>query len=93
MRQQTAELRFVDEHADELAILRQMREHPLDHQDALETFRPDRDRQEDLGHPARADPIQQVVLPERLRTGENRRVSLGPHALHGRPISAEGPRF
>ena len=55
MRQQAAQLGLVDEHLDERAILRQMREHPLDHERALEAFRPHRHRAEHLRHPASAD--------------------------------------
>ena len=67
VRQQAAQLGLVDEHLNERAILREMREHPLDHQRALESLRAARDAREDLRHSAGADPIEKVVLPERLR--------------------------
>ena len=58
MRQQAAQLRLVDEHPDEGAILRQMREHPLDHQRALESLRAYRDREKHLRHAASADSVE-----------------------------------
>ena len=87
VREQAAELRLVDEHLDERAVLREVREHPLDHQRALESLRPERDREEHLRHPSHADPIEQIVLPERLRSGERTRLTADLHGDHRRPIS------
>ena len=58
MRQQAAQLGLVDEHPDERPILREVREHPLDHQRALESLRPYRDREEHLSHAAGADSVE-----------------------------------
>ena len=93
VRQQAAQLGLVDEHPHERPILRQMREHPLDHHRALETLRPHRDGEEHLRHAAGADSLEQVVLAERLRAGERRQISLSPHAHHRKTLSAGGLRL
>ena len=58
-------LRFIDEHLDEVAVLAHRREDPLDGDDLLETFDAVGLRFEDLGHPADTDSVEQKVFPER----------------------------
>ena len=59
--------RFVDEEADELIVLAQVVEDPLDDQDLLETADAVAARAVDLGHTARGDFLEEVVLPEDFR--------------------------
>jgi hypothetical protein len=58
------ELRFLDEHADELIVPAERRQDALDDETFLETFDALGRGEEDLGHPARADTIVKDVVPE-----------------------------
>ena len=53
--QRRGEPRFVDEHRDEAAVARELRQDPFDHDQLLEAFDPDRARQIELGHAADRD--------------------------------------
>src|SRR6185312_5637221 len=64
VRELPGDLRLVDEHLDEVAVLAHRREDPLDGDDLLEPFDAVALRFEDLGHPADADAIEQEVFPE-----------------------------
>jgi len=61
---------LVQEHLDELGVVRQVREDPLDHQVPLEALDARLPRQPHLGHPARGELLQQHVFPEGLLQGE-----------------------
>ena len=61
------ELRLLDEHADELFVLRDVREDPLDRDQPLEALDAKGLGPEHLGHAADVDPLEQVVLAERRR--------------------------
>jgi hypothetical protein len=58
------ELRLVDEHRDELLVLRDGGQDALDRDETLEARLSEGLRLEDLRHPPDGDPLQQVVLPE-----------------------------
>ena len=86
VRQHAAQLRLVDEHPDEGGILRQMREHPLDHQPcAGNPPAPVATARKTSAIPPSADPFEKVVLPERRGVGEGR-LSLGSHDIHRKLI-------
>ena len=59
VRELARDLRFIDEHLDEVAILAHRRQDPLDRDDLLETLDAVGLRFEDLGHAAHADAIEQ----------------------------------
>jgi hypothetical protein len=58
------DLRLVDEHLDELFVLRDVRKDPLHGHQPLEALHPVGLRPEDLGHAADIDALEQVVLAE-----------------------------
>ncbi len=58
------DLRLPDEHRHEPWIVRQIGEDPFDDEPFLEPLRPEASREEHLGHPARRDAIEQLVLSE-----------------------------
>ena len=62
--QLNADPRLVDEHRDELFVLRHRGEDLLDGEDALEPFDAEGLGDEDLGHAADVDPLEQQVLAE-----------------------------
>ena len=61
------ELRLVEEHLDELRVLRQVREDALDDQQLLEAHRPVGLGEEHLGHAAGGELAEQLVLPQSHR--------------------------
>ena len=61
VREVRADARLVQEHADELLLLREMREHALDRDELLEALESGALRAEDLGHTARGDPLEDLV--------------------------------
>ena len=62
-------LGLVDEHVDEGGIIEQLRKDPLDHHGSLEALRADNDGEKYLRHSSDADPIEKVVVSERLCAG------------------------
>ena len=64
VRELARDLRLVDEHLDEVAVLSHRREDPLDRDDLLEALDAVALGLEDLGHAADADPVEQQVFPE-----------------------------
>ena len=62
--QLAADLGFIDEHLDEVGVLRHRRQDPLDGEDLLEAFDAERLGLEYLGHAANADALEQDVLAE-----------------------------
>ena len=60
------DLRLVDEHRDELFVLRDVRQDPLDGDELFEATRPRRPREEDLAHAALAETPHERVAPEAL---------------------------
>ena len=58
------DLRLVDEHRDELFVLRDVRQDALDRQQALEALDAEGLGLEHLGHTSHVDPLEEVVLPE-----------------------------
>ena len=52
------ELRLLDEHADELFVLRDVRQDALDRDEPLEALDAERLRAEHLGHAADVDPLE-----------------------------------
>jgi len=58
------DLRLVDEHLDELFVLRDVRKDALHGDEALEALDAVRLGPEDLRHPADVDPLEEVVLAE-----------------------------
>src|SRR5450432_1675131 len=88
--EQPANLRLVDEHADENSVLRQVRQDPLDDERALKTLRAPRHRAEDLRHPAVPDPIEQHILAKRLAAGVwDRRLGARYQLHHWKALSAD----
>ena len=69
-----------DEHVDEVRRLRPLGEDPLDDERPLEPLHARHHRPEHLRHPAHADPIEQDVAPELLRSVS--KVFHRPHAVH-----------
>ena len=67
VRELAGDLRFIDEHLDEVAVLAHRRQDPLDGDHLLEAFDAIALGLEDLGHAADADAIEQQVFPERDR--------------------------
>jgi hypothetical protein len=72
-------LRFVGEHRDELFVVGDVREDLLDRDDLLEPLDPAPARPEELCHAAAGDPLQDLVLPEAVRS----RDLLRQGQLHG----------
>lgn len=70
VREVCAHARLVQEHADELFLLRQVRENPLDRDDLLETLETRALRSVDLGHSPRSDLLEYLVAL--LRGGHGR---------------------
>jgi hypothetical protein len=60
----TGDLRFVDEHLDEVVVLRHRRQNPLDGEELLEAFDAEGLRHVHLRHAANRDALQQQVLAE-----------------------------
>ena len=60
------ELRLVDEHLDRLGVARDVREDPLDRHRAGEAGRTSLHGAKDLGHPADADALEELVAAEAL---------------------------
>src|SRR4029079_11016555 len=89
MRQQAARLGLVDEHVDERGIIQQLRKDPLDHHGSLEALRANNDGEEYLRHSSDADSIEKVVVPEGLRAGEGRQMTLNPHTTIVGPSRAK----
>ncbi len=91
VREQAAQLGLVDEHLYEGLVLSQLRQHPLDDQRPLEPFGTASHRLKDLGHPSRAEPLQEDVFAERLRRRNRARARprrLFPHFLRHPSIVA-----
>jgi hypothetical protein len=65
MRELPDDLRLVDEHLDELAVLAHRREDPLDRDDLLEPLDAVALGLEHLGHATDGDPIEEEVFTER----------------------------
>jgi hypothetical protein len=65
VRQLPGDLRLVDEHLDEIFILRHRRQDPLDRQDLLEALHAERLRRVDLRHATDRDAVDEQVLAER----------------------------
>ena len=65
VRELHGDLRLVDEHRDELFVLRDARQDALDRHHALEALHAGGLRLEDLRHAADVDALEQVVLAER----------------------------
>ena len=63
--QVAGDLGLIDEHLDEVLVLRHGREDSLDRDDLLEALDAEGLRQEDLGHPSDRDAIEKQVLSER----------------------------
>jgi hypothetical protein len=63
--QMPGDLRLVDEHRDEVFVLRHRGEDPLDRDDLLEALDAERLGGVDLRHPADSEAIEEEVLPER----------------------------
>src|SRR5450755_3362223 len=61
------ELRLLDEHADELFVLRDVRQDAFDRNEPFEAFDTECLRAEHLGHTADVDPLEQIILSERCR--------------------------
>ena len=80
VRELTGDLRLVDEHLDEVAVLAHRREDPLDGDDLLEALDAVALGLEDLGHPADADALEQQVLAERDRLPHLTAHRTGPNA-------------
>ena len=59
------DLRFIDEHLDELFVLGNVGKDALDREQALEAFDTEGLGLEDLGHAADVHPLEQVIFPER----------------------------
>ena len=66
MLQRSGQLGFIDEHVDEVHVVRDVRQDPLDYDELLVTTVRVSLRLEDLGHAARGDAIHEVVLSEYL---------------------------
>jgi hypothetical protein len=64
VRQLTRDLRFIDEHLDEVTVLAHRGQDALDRDDLLEAFDAVALGFEDLGHSADADAIEQEVFPK-----------------------------
>ena len=60
---------LIDEHLNEFLILGHVIEHTLDHQNLLESCHTKGPSAIDLGHAARSNLLEQLVLAEMLRTG------------------------
>src|SRR5205814_9930986 len=67
VRELSGDLRLVDEHLDEVAVLAHRRQDSLDRDDLLEALDAVALGLEDLCHAADADAIEQQVFPERDR--------------------------
>src|SRR5690606_26811442 len=66
MRELRREAGLVEEHVDEVLVLRERREDALDDEPLLEAGWSRLAREEDLGHPADGDELLELVLAERL---------------------------
>jgi hypothetical protein len=64
VRQLSGDARLVDEHADELTVLGDVRQDALDRDDLIDARSPFGNGFEDLRHAADADTLQQQILPE-----------------------------
>jgi hypothetical protein len=67
--------RFVEEHVDDRAIEREVREDPLDDDGPLEAVRTAQPAKQDLRHSADGEPAHDLVAPDvpgRNRSGEHR---------------------
>src|SRR5262249_51393060 len=60
----TLQLGLIDEHGEELGLLREVRQDPLDDDDLLEPVGPALPGTKDLGHAAHRKPLKQLVAPE-----------------------------
>jgi hypothetical protein len=74
VRELPGDLRLVDEHLDEVAVLAHRRQDPLDRDDLLEAFDAIRLGFEDLRHAADADAIEQQVFAERDRLPHSKQI-------------------
>ena len=72
--------RLVDEHLDEVLILREVRQDPLDHDGLLEALGAGRLRTEDLRHPPHRDATKEHVLSVPLRQVLRHRPHVRPAA-------------
>ena len=61
------ELGLLDEHADELFVLRNVRKDPLDGNQPFEPLDSERLRAKHLGHAADVDPLEQIIFSDRSR--------------------------
>ncbi len=68
-----ADARLVDEHRDEVVILRELRQDALHGDHLLEAVRTGAAREVHLRHPARGDPLVQLVRTEHERGRMDRR--------------------
>src|SRR5262249_3973209 len=66
VRQLPGDLGLIDEHLDEVAVLRHRGQDSLDRDDLLEPLDPEALRLEHLGHPAHAQALEQQIFPEGL---------------------------
>jgi hypothetical protein len=62
--------RLVEEHADEVAVLRELRQDALEDHDLLEALDAARTRQVQLGHPATRESAQELVAPQCRSRGQ-----------------------
>jgi hypothetical protein len=69
MSKRDAELRFLDEHPDELLVVRKRRKNTLDDDTLLEAFDTGGSGQENLGHSARTDAVVENVVSESVGAG------------------------
>ena len=87
MIQLRGELRLVGEHRHELVVVGEMREDLLDRDDLLEALDAGEPRLRELGHSARRDALQDLVLPEAVRGGLRERSA----GSAGRGLHRPGP--
>ena len=78
------DLRLVDEHADEVLVLRDVRQDALDRDQALEALDTVGLGPEHLGHTADVDPLEEIVLSE--RDGLSHGATLGRCRARGRRL-------
>ena len=73
VREPGADARLVDEHRDEVGVLRQLGQDAFHRDDLLEAVRPRAAREVHLRHPSRRDPLNQLVGTEHERGRMDRR--------------------
>ena len=91
--QLSGKLGLVDEHRDELVVVREVRQDALDRDDLLKSLDAAHARPIDLGHPAGGDGLDQLVLAEGCAAGERAGNALGLRQTHVRARRRLGRRL